>query len=470
MQIQSIITNYIFKQKNNDTQLVSKPKEVVNSGLMPEKNSIQLPTGSLAFKSVSNGEVLKKLLQYQIPDLYSDRIMLNPNFIQGVLKRKFFSSSIRTVVKGLIPYEDSLFPVEKNIFTILKNVSKNQPKKLIEDVIHELAPLHQTRLRNIQKPIFDELMNLSEEMPEVERKEFENLMDITYKKLENQPVKLDFSVKEFKYQLDRINEGIKSRNIKAEVLTMKKLIKMAKQMPTQNPEDYVEKISKNKNKKINKTKMIQNITRRKAEIVRQMVKVLSESSLKKDKELNDLFITARARIYKIPIIYSFKRKSFIHELEKITNKLTNVKLAHRMIQTALRLPTSKEDVSAFIMKAVDYSSEKIGYDMLIGSVGTIEHLVPAKRGGKNTLSNYALATFNTNNERALRPFEQHLKMHPEIYISAPKQIERLIELYNDGTFKKIGLNRGYIVGLVSKLLKMSPRENPLDIDISALKK
>ena len=30
---------------------------------------------------------------------------------------------------------------------------------MMEDVIHELAPLHQIRLRNIQKPIFEELEN-----------------------------------------------------------------------------------------------------------------------------------------------------------------------------------------------------------------------------------------------------------------------------------------------------------------------
>lgn len=430
-----------------------------------------LQVDTVSFKAgTPKGNLLKKLLPYGIPDLYSGRPMLDPQFVQQILKRKLFSSPIRTIVKSLIPYEESLYTVERNVFSILKSVSKNQPKKMMEDVIHELAPLHQIRLRNIQKPIFEELENLAEEMPENERNEFKNLMEITNKKLENHPVTLNFSAKEFKYQLERINEGIKNRNIIPEVLTMKTLIKLARQLPSKTDEEYAERIVKKRNGKANKTRIIQNRARREAEIIRHMSKILSESPLRKDRELTDLLTVARARIYKIPMVFAFKRKSFIHELEKITKKLENTKLAHRMVQTALRLPTSKEDISAFIMKAVDYSSEKIGYDMVAGSMGSIEHLTPSKRGGEDSMANFALVSVAMNNERALRPFHQHLKMHPEIYINAQKQIDRLIELYNDGTFKKIGLSRGYILGLVSKLYKMSPPENRLEIDVSALKK
>ena len=201
-----------------------------------------------------------------------------------------------------------------------------------------------------------------------------------------------------------------------------------------------------------------------------MLKILNDSPLKKDTELNDLLTSARAKIYKIPMVYSFKRKVFIHELVKITKKLENTKLSHRMVQTALRLPTSKQDVSAFIMKAVDYSSEKIGYELISGSMGSIEHLTPAKKGGEDSMSNFALVSVFMNNDREMKSFTQQLKLYPEIYVNAQKQVDRLIELYNDGTFRKIGLSRAYIINLASKLFKMSPPENRLYIDLTALKK
>ena len=467
MQIFSIFTSNI---NNKKTSITNNRYSTTNQNFGLTL-AAPISVDTVSFKGgTPNGAVLKKLLPYGIPDLYSGRPMLDPQFVQKILKRKLFSSPIRTVVKSLIPYEESLYPVERNIFSMLKSVSKNQPQKLIEDVVHELAPAHQVRLRNIQKPIFEELENLAEEMPEEQKLEFNELMILTKKKLENHPITLKFSAKEFKYQLERINLGIKSRNNILEVKTMKTLMNMAKHLPSKSDEEYAEQINKKRNGKINKTKILQNKSRREAEIIRQMAKILNESPLRKDKELNDLLMTARARIYKIPMVYSFKRKSFIHDLEKITKKLENTKLAHRLIQTALRLPTSKEDVSAFIMKAVDYSSEKIGYDMIVGSMGSIEHLTPKKRGGEDSMANYALTSVYTNNDRALAPFMQQLKMHPEIYINAQKHVDRLIELYNNGTFKKIGLSRAYIINLISKLYKMSPPENRLVIDASKLKK
>lgn len=419
---------------------------------------------------VPNGDLLKKLLAYRIPDMYSGRIMIPSDLIQSFLRHKIFSGSLRHIVKNLLPYEECLNPVHKSIFNIIKNASKNTPKKTLEEVIHELAPEHQLKLRQIQQPIFDKLTEESKEMPEDLRQEFDNFMDYTQKKLSNMPVVVDFSAKEFQYKLQRIAEGINRRGIFSEQSTIRKLLRLSGNFSVLSEEQTYERAAaKNKIKTKNKSRFIQKYRQRQAETLRQMDKVLMTSPLCDDKELNDLFVQTRFRIYKIPQIYSFNRKSFIHDLKKIIYKLEDSKLQHKMIQTAIKLPTSKENISAFIVKSADYSSEKIGYELISGSMGSIEHLTPVKKGGDDSLYNYALAAAETNGERGHRSFEEQLKKHPETYINAQKYADRLIELYNDGTFSKIGLQRGYIQSFASKVYKMSPAENRLVIDLSRLR-
>ncbi len=419
---------------------------------------------------VPNGNVLKSLLSYRIPDMYTGRVMIPPQAIQEFLKRKIFSGSLRNAVKNLTPYEECLNPVNKSILSILRNAAKNTPRKSLEEVLHEMAPEHQLKLRTVQQPIFDTLIEQSKEMPEDLRQEFDAFMEYTQKKLYNMPVVVDFSAKEFQYKLQRAAEGINRRGIFSEQSTIRKLLRLSGNFSVLSEEQMYERAAaKNKIKTKNKSRFIQKYRQRQAETLRQMDKVLMTSPLCDDKELNDLFVQTRFRIYKIPQIYTFNRKSFIHDLKKIISKLEDSKLQHKMIQTAIKLPTSKENISAFIVKAADYSSEKIGYELTYGSMGSIEHLTPAKRGGEDVLANYGLASVDSNGERGHRSFEEQLKKHPETYHNAQKYIDRLIELYNDGTFSRMGLSRGYIQGFASKLHKMSPAEKPLVLDLSKLK-
>ena len=171
----------------------------------------------------------------------------------------------------------------------------------------------------------------------------------------------------------------------------------------------------------------------------------------------------------MPVVVNFNRKTFIYELQKIVNTLDDKKLAKRMIQQAVELPKSRENISAFIVKAANCSSEKIGFDLIEGSTGSIEHLVPFASKGNDSLENYAISTAYYNSERGNRTMPQQLKQHPEIYQNAQRHINRLIELYNDGTFKKVGLTKWYITNLAKRLYRLSPPEKPIVVDLSKLK-
>lgn len=443
----------------------------LNRNVAPSSNLERTPAcDTISFRSVPNGELLRKLLPYGIPDMYSGVRMLDYAEFQKILRRRIFSSPIKNVTKVMSQYQDCFFPVEKDIFSIIKSAAKVFPNKKIAEVLHELVPLHQKRLRELQRPIFEKVTELAQGMPEEERKKFQLLMDFTHQKLTNIPVVEEFSAKEFQYKLKRIATGIEKRGNVQEIATINKLKKMSSHFAFHDEAREFEIRSRRKHLKNNKREMVvQNYARRQAENLRQMEKVLNHSPLARDKELYDLFSSSRARIYKIPVVSAFNRKSFIYELKKIADNLEDTKLAHKLIQAALKLPTSKEDISAFIMKCADYSSEKIGYEMLEGSLGSVDHLTPARSGGENCLSNYALASHRANSQRGHKTFAKLLEEKPEIYKNSQRYADRMIELYNDGIFSKIGLSRSYIMAYVSKVYKMSPPENRLVIDISKLK-
>ena len=452
-------------------QQTIKNKCCIDKNTEIKKSSII--TDTISFKQKIQPDAnLKKLLQYKIPDIYSEITLLEPQVLENALKSKIFSGPITSIVKYLQIHQSSLFSVEKQVLAILKNAAKNQPKKSLEQIIHEQFPKHNKILMAEQKPVFDKLRELSKEMPAELKEEFDSLMKLYTSKMLHKSIVLPFSITEFRYKLGRIAESLKSRNIKSECKTIKTLIRMVDNFIEPNDinkitvDNEINSVSKKRNRK---NKLPRNITTHNADVLRQMAKVLSNSTLKDDRELNNLFIMAKAKIYKIPMQHPFKRKSFIYDLQKITSKLEDKKLANQMNKTAVELPTSKDSLSAFIVNEALNSSEKIGYDLLAGSIGTTEHIFATERGGGYELNNMALASAYKNNKKAHTDLAVLMRKEPEIYDYCQRHITRLIELCNNGIFEKIGLAKGYILNLRDRLENLSPQEKPLKLDISTLK-
>lgn len=463
MKILSIFANnilHIDKDKNNHTDCSYQYRSVLTS---------ELKCDTVSFKrTAKNAEKLRMLMTYKIPDMYSGKIIIDPLEIEKLVKEGIFSSSIRNVVKALKPFEECLFDVEAKVLKILKRYK--DPNKRICDVINSIAPEHNKKLIELQTPIFNELIELSKQMPEEQKQEFDNYMDIVCKKINREPVSLPFSAKEFQYKLKRIASEIAVKRNKNENELMNKILKLAKQMPEKTLDETINlKDIRSKAKISKKEQMNRSLIQKRAAILKYIEAIRIQSSLKTNKDLERLVVSTRFKIYNLPVITPFSRKPFIHDLEKITNTLKDTKLAHKIIQTALKLPTSHDNVSAFIVKFADRSSETIGYNLIEPSSGSIEHLIPFKKGGEDCLENYSITAKLTNKERGIRSMHQQLKKYPEIYQNAQKQIDRLIQLANNGTFKKIGLSPMYIINLVQKMYKMSPKEKRLILDIRNLK-
>ena len=420
-------------------------------------------------RSAKNAEVLRELMAYKIPDMYSGKILLNPKDLEHLISSHVFSGPISKIIEAVEPYRNCLHTVESQVFSIIKSAATKRPQAKLAEIIEDIAPIHYTRLRNIQTPYFKELDALSTEMPEDTRKKYKELMSITESKLKNEPVWQPFSAKEFNYKLKRIAEEIEAGNNIEEITVINTMRHLASKMPEKTPEEL--DTIKNLSSKVVRNRKLRNqqaLVRQRNELLKQIEVLQMNSPLNNNFELSRLLQQTRAKIFNIPTKTSFNRKSFIYELKKITDTLKDTKLARQMIKTATLLPTSHDDLSAFIVKASDYSSSKIGYNLLASAEGSIEHLIPYNKNGLDLLSNYGLASTYYNSERADKSMAQYLRQHPEAYKNSQKQINRLIELYKDGTFEKIGLSKWYIINFAQQMYKLSPPEKRMVLDLGEL--
>ena len=420
-------------------------------------------------RTAENAEALRLLMQYGIPEMYSGKIIIDPKFLERLYSRHAFSRNIKNVVKILKPFEDSLHTVERQFFSIVKGFTKINPNYKLEDVIHIIAPEYNKQLIEVQQPIFDELMEMSNLMPPEQKAEFDSLMEVIYKKLNYEPITQPFSAKEFQYKLQRIADDNAKRNNPVENSILKKMIQLAKKIPEKTVAEVDAVNIKSRARRNKKIKQQRTQIRKRADILTQIELLRTGTVLESDKDLTNLFAQTRSKIYNIPLVVPFNRKSFIYELQKITDTLDDKKFAHCMIKVARKLPTSHENLAAFIMKCQDYSSEKIGYCMVNGSAGNIEHLLPFSKKGKDCIDNYGLTTAYYNSERGERAMEQQLILHPETYENCQKQVDRLIELCNKGVFKKVGLSKYYILNFVRTMYRLSPESNKMILNIDKLK-
>jgi hypothetical protein len=297
-------------------------------------------------------------------------------------------------------------------------------------------------------------------LPPEQKTAFDELMTTTEKQLENQPIPYKFSKKEFRYQLERIGQDIKRRGIPEEIKTMSKLINMYERIPyTPSGRNFSRrKPNFNPDKSISQ-----------ANVIRQIDTYFMRSSLKDDKSLKDLLSDAKMQVFNIPMVIPFKRKTFKHELQSITDTLKDKKLAHEIMKEANKLPTAQEEVSAFVMKSSRYSPTKIGHDLLYGSVGDIDHLEPWSHGGADSLENYAFTTHASNNKRGNKTILKWLKENPQTIENSQKSIDRLINLYRMGIFGKEGLTPWYIINFARKMEKLaSTKEKPVYFDLGIL--
>lgn len=435
---------------NNFNGLKSDVKNEKNSAEFKHYSQVKDLSGMpyiypVSFTSIQNSSKLRILFGYDLPCMYTGVTMLDPKILTKFIKNRTFFRPSSEVLEVLNKYKDSITGIEGKVLEILSERSQVHPEKNIQELLKEVEPVFRRRLRKKQAPIFHELIEASYDLPKKEQEMFKKLMIETDKKLNEKPIIIPFSSYEFKYKLSKIKDDIlKGEDIKAKKV-MNKLIKESKKFSNSTNANTIENQQK---------------------VISFLEIILKKSVLKDNEQLKNLIEVSKSRLTREEIVIPFSRKSFIYDLAKIVSGVPDQKLQEKMITIAQKLPTSQQSTSAYIMKVVAESPDKIGHRLLWPSLASVEHILPRSCGGADTMANFGGATTRANSNRKSIDFVTQLKLHPEARVNCQKYVDKLIELYHNGIFARHNISPRYIIDFKNTIYKQSKHQ--LNLDISKL--
>ncbi len=437
-------------------------------------------------------ENLKKLAEYGLPDMYSGKRMLSNKELTGLLSRGVFDFPLKKLIPILNQYSDTLYENEYSIFKILSKISKTSPNIKINEALKQIYPEHLQKLITVQRSILYDIILKANKLPEDYFDDIMTLIRYSNPKLEKKETTAHFSEKEFIYRLQQIAKQINTKKHFTEIRAINRLISEAK---TLFLPQIAEKKKFGRGIKAKKLKMEYQmqpeVFTRNTQKMKYLRALLDITPLRNNIEIINLFNITDAKVCGTPTVEPFKRQEFIYDLKNIIKDLKDKKTESEIIARAHALPTSTENVSAFVVKHVNDTPETIGYYLFKDSLCSIEHIdaridpnakkAKAKKGskkgskprnntaGKNRIKNYGLSAVRVNGGRSNMKFDDWVRKHPESYKNCQKFIDRLIELYNEGIFKKLNIEKNYIYYFRDAVLKHSPSEKPMILDISKLK-
>ncbi len=399
----------------------------------------------ISFTSIQNSSKLRKLFEYGLPCMYSGVEMIDPKVLSRMIKNQIFFRRSDQVLGILKKYKNSITGMEANVLSIIDQRSKIKPHKTIKELLVEVEPVYRKKLYKKQAPIFHELKSEFLKLPIEYQEKFEVLMQNTEKRLYKQPIHVPFSSYEFKYKLAKIKDDvIQGDNLKSKKV-INKLLKESKRLYAETNESTIDNQKR---------------------VVGLMDWILRKSVLRNNPQLKDLIEVSKARLANKETVIPFARKSFIYDLAKIIEPLEDKIFQEKLINIAQKLPTSNQDLSAYILKCATEPSDKIGYRLLWPSLASVEHIHPRSCGGLDIMANFGGATTRENSYRKSIDFTEQLKLRPNTPLYCQKYVDRLIELYHKGVFAKNKINPKYIEDFRNTILRES--KGLVDVDISKM--
>ena len=132
--------------------------------------------------------------------------------------------------------------------------------------------------------------------------------------------------------------------------------------------------------------------------------------------------------------HHFERKPFLKDLVKVTNKLKDKELAGQILDSAVKLPMSKNSIEAFIVKYGHGTKEDkdIAHRLAQTSISTAEHVHPDTLGGPDHTSNYVAECADCNSKRGHMPLEEWMENFPNMPRSVQRNIDEVTERIING--------------------------------------
>ncbi len=185
----------------------------------------------------------------------------------------------------------------------------------------------------------------------------------------------------------------------------------------------------------NKTPQLEKLQAKQNSILDTVDEISKQLSATEQEEVKKVTDTTRKFVSSTDKDIKFKRKTFLKDVDDLKTKISNKEIHNQILKEAEKMPTSQNDVSAFVVKYAERSHQEIGERLVKLSVGTIEHIKPRSEGGRNQVSNYMLECGGCNHERSSIPLGDWVDSHPEMKENTQKYIDEVIKRINKGEMK-----------------------------------
>jgi len=182
---------------------------------------------NLSFTSVDDTIVGRTVRELgDVPCPYCGTKLINGKEISHLNKNNLSAPS-NQVVALLEPFEDRMHPVEKNVFAIIRSLSRKEPYKDIRELLDTVRPQH---LENVKKMEFNTLGKMSKYIDEKisneeDNKKLSSLVNESKSIIEKQDENYIFRRRRFMQKFDAIVEKMEDKE------SAKELKNIAEELP-----------------------------------------------------------------------------------------------------------------------------------------------------------------------------------------------------------------------------------------------
>lgn len=161
----------------------------------------------------------KKLLREDIPDAYTGLIMIPAEYINEIKAGEELNKKSSHAIKYLKEFKNSLYPIEKEILSMLETLSKKHPDLTLQELLQLKYNNAEQILIKQQSSILNKISEISKNLPRNEFLKVRKLLQSSYNKIfMPDPLPEErFGRKNFIFALRNLD--IKDENIKQKMLT-----------------------------------------------------------------------------------------------------------------------------------------------------------------------------------------------------------------------------------------------------------
>lgn len=414
------LNNYTLGKRNNNVQVGTK-LPVAQDSFVASKGEKLTFEGKFRPKHfyITSPSELKTLAQNGfLHCIWCGKPMLHQSETEYLLnKGRRLSRNSENLTKFLTKIKDYLPPEYIKLVKHMSAYAATEPNATFETIIKKMLPQANAKLLHKQFFVFHKLQKLRSSLPVELHKDFDILLQNSKNRVLEIPYESEYSAKEFCYKLNVLAKSVSSPVRKKKMIRFANILmhptfkeqdsKFSKKFHSGlyrqlnlDPEEPANYINSNDKEWKQKVELL---------VIRELQKLANKEGRS---DIVNLCETTKDKINGVPTVVQFSNKAFKYKLGEIVDNLQNKELKKKFFDIADELPSSLDNMYAFIIKNKNANAVVFLQKLFEQSQVTLEHIVPILRNtsaaelkhqnrglqagekvtrGKNNLGNWSIA-------------------------------------------------------------------------------